>query len=206
MSLDLVHDIQAAYRKTIDAISRPGSLHSIREQADKVEIACGCLNSTIVLALMLMDTEVRFKVVSDREAELTKLLNQLTYAKAAEAAAAQFILVTGDAHTEGVEQALRDAYPGSLLDPHQSATVIFEAKELRAGAETKLQGESELILSGPGIERENLIRVKTDFNWIEPRAEKNKEYPLGIDIIFTDPQGNLLALPRTTQIKKQETE
>lgn len=100
MSLDLVHDIQAAYRKTIDAISRPGSLHSIREQADKVEIACGCFNSTVVLALMLMDTEVRFKVVSGREAELTKLLNQLTYAKAAEAAAAQFILVTGDAQAE----------------------------------------------------------------------------------------------------------
>jgi alpha-D-ribose 1-methylphosphonate 5-triphosphate synthase subunit PhnH len=205
MSLDLVHDIQAAYRKTIDAISQPGSLHSIREQADKVEIACGCFNSTVVLALMLMDTEVRFKVVSGREGELTKLLNQLTYAKAAETAVAQFILVTGDAQAEDVELALRDAYPGSLLDPHQSATVIFEVEELRAGAETNLQGEPELILSGPGIERENFIQVKTSFDWVEPRAEKNKEYPLGIDFIFTDPNGNMLALPRTTQIKKQET-
>ncbi|MGE4273487.1 MAG: phosphonate C-P lyase system protein PhnH [Desulfitobacterium sp.] len=204
MSLDFVHDIQAVYRETIDAMARPGSLHSIQEQAEKVEIACGCLKATVLLALMLLDTEVRFKVVSEQEAELTKILNQLTYAKATAAEAAQFILITVDAEAAEVEQALQAAYVGSLLNPHHSATVIFEVKGLSTEPTTDGAGEQGLILSGPGIQRESFICVRTPLNWIELRAQKNKEYPLGIDFIFVDPDHRMFALPRTTKIQKQE--
>lgn len=195
MSLHLVHDLQRAYRKTVDSMARPGLISNIKVQADKVDLETGCLKSTIVLVLMLFDNEVTFKVISEREAEITKLLNQLTYAKATETQAADFILVLRDAGPLGLEKALLAAYPGDLADPHKSATIIVEADAL--------SNERNLVLTGPGIDRESHVKVQTTGNWVDLRAEKNSEYPLGIDLVFTDAAHNLLCLPRTTQIAKQ---
>jgi len=198
MKLDMVHDIQAAYRKTLDSMSRPGLISNIRNQADKVNMEIGSLDSTLVLVLMLLDTEVKFKVYSEREAEINKLINQLTYAKATEAESANYILILKDSKPEDFEEAFRKAYPGDLLDPHKAATIIAEAESL--------SNDRMLTLTGPGIETEHYINVKTIDGWVDLRAEKNSEYPLGIDLIFTDPNDNILCLPRTTQIAKQVVE
>ena len=195
MKLDMVHDIQRAYRQTLDSMSRPGLISNFRNQADKIDMANSCFDSTLVLVLMLFDTEVKFKVCSEREAELDKLINQLTYAKATEVESADYILVLNDAKPEDLEQAFRMAYPGDLLDPHKAATIIIEADSV--------SNDRDLILTGPGIEKERYIDVKTTDRWVDLRAEKNSEYPLGIDIIFTDRDDNILCLPRTTQIVKQ---
>ncbi len=195
MPLDLVHDLQRAYRKTVDSMSQPGLISSIKAQGDQVDLEIDCFKSTIVLALMLFDNEVTFKVISEREAEITKLLNQLTYAKATEAQIADFILVLHDAGPLDLEKALIAAYPGDLMDPHKSATIIVEVDAL--------SNERYLALTGPGIDRESHVKVQTTGNWVDLRAEKNSEYPLGIDLIFTDSAHNLLCIPRTSQIKKQ---
>lgn len=198
MELDLVHNIQAAYRKTVDSMARPGLISNIRTQAAKVTLDIGCFSSTLVLALMLFDTETKFKVYSGQETEITKFLNQLTYVTTTEAEKADFILVSYNAAPEDLLEALAKAYPGDLLNPHQAATVIVEADYLG--------NEKDLILTGPGIERENYIRVQRTGNWVDVRTAKNSEYPLGIDLIFTDPQDNILCLPRTTQIVRQVVE
>jgi alpha-D-ribose 1-methylphosphonate 5-triphosphate synthase subunit PhnH len=195
MKLDLVHDLQAAYRKTLESMSRPGLIRNIRQQADKVNMEISCFNSTLLMVLMLFDTEVKFKVCSKREAEMAKLINQLTYAKATEVESADYILVLNDAEPQELEEALRMAYPGDLLNPHQAATIIVEAD--------RVNNERDLTLMGPGIETECSINVKTSGRWVEVRTEKNSEYPLGIDLIFTDRDANILCLPRTTQIRKQ---
>jgi len=199
MKLDLVHDLQAAYRKTLDSMSRPGLISNIRTQADKVNMEISCFDSTLVLVLMLFDTEVKFKVCSEREAEVAKLINQLTYAKAAEVEKADYILVLNDAKPEDLEKVFRMAYPGDLLDPHKAATIIIEADSV--------SNDRGLTLTGPGIKKERFINVKTTADrWVDLRVEKNSEYPLGIDLIFTDGDDNILCLPRTTQIEKQVVE
>lgn len=195
MVLDLVHDIQAVYRKTINSMSRPGLISNITDQADKVNMEISCFGSTLVLVRMLFDTEVTFKVCSEREAEVVKLINQLTYAKATEVESADYILILNDAKPEDFEEAFRGAYPGDLLDPHKAATLIIEADYVG--------NDHALTLTGPGIETECTIDVKTTDGWVDLRAEKNSEYPLGIDLIFTDWYDNILCLPRTTQITKQ---
>lgn len=195
MKLDLVHDLQAVYRKTLDSMSRPGLINNINDLANKLNIEINCFGSTLVLALMLFDTEVKFKVVSESEMEIAKLINQLTYAKATEVESADYILVLKDAKAEDFEMALRMAYPGNLLDPHKAATVIIEADYVG--------NERVLTLSGPGIEKECHIDVNANEGWVDLRTEKNSEYPLGIDLIFTDWYDNILCLPRTTQIAKQ---
>ncbi|MDQ7092532.1 phosphonate C-P lyase system protein PhnH [Desulfosporosinus sp. PR] len=195
MELDLVHDIQAVYRQTLDAMSRPGLIKNIRSQALKAEMAAGCYGSTLVLALMLFDTEVTFKVCSQAEAEITKLISQLTYARAAELASADYILVLQDAAAEDLETAFNKSYPGDLLNPHKGATILIEAEAVSNGR--------NLRLTGPGIQEEQYIDVKASPCWIDLRAEKNREYPLGVDVMFTDGESNILCLPRTTQIRKQ---
>jgi len=197
MKLDLVHDIQVAYRKTLDSMSRPGLISNIRDQANKVAREISNFNSdaTLVLVLMLFDTEVKFKVCSRRKAEIAELINQLTYAKPTERQNADFILVLDDADPEEFKQVFKDAYPGDLRDPHKAATIIIEADAV--------SNERGLTLTGPGIEKESHILVKTIHSWVNLRAEKNPEYPLGIDLIFTDTEANILCLPRTTQVSQE---
>lgn len=195
MKLDLVHDIQAAYRKIVDAMSRPGQIHSIKAQADKLDLEGGCFNSTLVLALMLLDTEQTFDVIAAQPTAITKLITQLTYAKAAATERADLIFVLNDAKPEDLEKAFRAAYPGNLMNPHKSAMIIIEADVV--------SNDRNLILTGPGIEHESYVTVNTIDRWVELRAQKNSEYPLGIDLIFTDVNANILCLPRTTQIGQQ---
>jgi len=195
MELDLVHDLQRAYRKTLDSMSRPGVIHNLWAQADKVEMETGCFNATLVLVLMLFNTEVKFSVCSKYETEMAKLINQLTYAKVTKVENADYILVLKDAQPEELEKTLKTAYPGDLRDPHKAATVIIEADAL--------SNDRDLLLSGPGIERESHVKVTTPDGWIDLRADKNSEYPLGIDLIFTDSNDNILCLPRTTRISKR---
>ncbi|KLU60269.1 alpha-D-ribose 1-methylphosphonate 5-triphosphate synthase subunit PhnH [Peptococcaceae bacterium CEB3] len=196
MNLDLVHDLQAVYRKTLASMSCPGLISNIREQAGKLDWETGCFSSTVLLILMLLDTEKRFKVYSEQEEATTWLINQLTYAQATETEQADFVLVLNTARVGDLEEALRRANPGNLLNPHKGATVFVEADAL--------SGENELILCGPGIAGASYISVRTKGSWIEARAAKNFEYPLGVDLIFTDSGDNVLCLPRTTQIARQE--
>ncbi|TGE38745.1 phosphonate C-P lyase system protein PhnH [Desulfosporosinus fructosivorans] len=196
MKLDLVHDLQRVYRKTLDSMSRPGVIHNFLNQADKLDMEeIGCFDATFLLVLMLLNTEVKFSVCSKHEAEMAKLVNQLTYAKRTEVQNAEYILVLQDAQPEELERALRLAYLGDLKDPHKAATIIIEADAL--------SNERDLILTGPGIETESYVKVTTADCWVDLRADKNSEYPLGIDLIFTDPNNNILCLPRTVQILKQ---
>lgn len=164
MKLDLVHDIQAAYRKTLDSMSRPGLINNIREQASTIDMDIWCFNSTLVLTLMLLDTEVKFKICSEHEAEMAKLINQLTYAKATELESADYILVLHDCKPADLEKALHMAYPGDLLDPHKAATLIIETD--------LLSNDRNLTLTGPGIYKENYIDVKLSNQWVEIREEK----------------------------------
>ncbi|RFU68995.1 phosphonate C-P lyase system protein PhnH [Peribacillus saganii] len=195
MKLDVVHDVQSSYRKLIESMSRPGLVSNIGEQAARVDIETGFYPSTTILMFMLLDTEVTFHVMSKRANEITKLINQLTYAKAAEADNADYLFVLGDADPRQLEKVLRIAKVGDLKNPHESATVIIETSSVTNG--------NEFVLTGPGIAMETTARVNMTGEWLEILAEKNVEYPLGIDLILTDENHELLCLPRTSQILKR---
>ncbi|WP_042161373.1 phosphonate C-P lyase system protein PhnH [Paenibacillus gorillae] len=196
MSLDMVHDIQIAYRQLVDAMSRPGYLADITEEAGKLNPEPSMLPATQILARMLLDTEVSFGVVSEREAEAVHLLNQLTYANETTLEAADFIFVLSDATPEQLLQVLKSAKIGELQDPHRSATIIIETPSLTGG--------SKLQLSGPGIRTVAEAEIQLNEAWIDIRGERNAEFPLGLDLIFTDSANRLLALPRTAQVAKEE--
>lgn len=196
MSLEIVHDIQTAYRSVLDSLSRPGVVSDLAEQVSHLDIEGGCYSTTLLLALMLLDTEVTFAVVADNEQQeqVTRLINQLTYAKSVEIDQAHYVFVLSGARAQQVEAALEMAKTGELNNPHESATIIVEADVV--------SNESGLSLKGPGIQTESVARVERSGDWKRVREQKNAEFPLGIDLIFVDAQHRLLGLPRTTQVEQ----
>jgi len=194
MSLDIVHNIQTAYRSVLESLSRPGVVSSLEQQAKQLDIESGCYPGTLLLALMLLDTEVTFAVVAgeERQEQVIRLINQLTYAKAVAVEQAQYVFMLSDATAQQLEEAMEETRIGELINPHESATVIVEAEAVSE--------ESGLLLRGPGIETENVARVERSGDWVRVREQKNAEFPLGIDLIFVDAQHRLLGLPRTTQV------
>lgn len=198
MKLDMVHDLQSVYRKIVDSTSRPGLISDLGREAALLggENETGCPNSLLLLALTLLDPEVSFKVISANADRIEKELNQLTFAKTAEADQADFLFILNDAEPGSLEEAIQRANPGTFLNPHKSAVIIAEIGHIG--------DDDHLVLTGPGIQTSTAISVDMDGEWIKEREEKNREYPVGVDLIFVDKNNQLLSLPRTTQLSENK--
>lgn len=85
---------------------------------------------------------------------------------------------------------------GSLSSPELSATLVLVVDSLTQGAVYQL--------TGPGIETQQSMQVQgLDRQWLVQRDEWNAAFPMGIDILLTDAEQNLVALPRTINIKAE---
>ncbi|MFJ5624221.1 phosphonate C-P lyase system protein PhnH [Peribacillus loiseleuriae] len=194
MKLDVVHDLQAVYRKLVDATSRPGTVMELQKEVEGLDVQTNCLATTLLFALTVLDPEVTFKVITQHEAAVSGMINQLTYSKSVDVSDADFIFILEDALHEEMEEALSQAKVGNLSNPHESAMIILEVSDVTKGKPMKL--------SGPGIQGETNLNMQNASNWMAMRNEKNVEFPLGIDMYFVDQQNQLLAIPRTTQINE----
>jgi alpha-D-ribose 1-methylphosphonate 5-triphosphate synthase subunit PhnH len=191
---DAVHDIQEAYREVLECMARPGRIGSIQYQAQKINIDSNCRSSTLVLALMLLDTEVSFKIFPEqRQNVVSRLFNQLTYSRELCSEKADLIFILEDADSKDFISAVKYAKTGDIVNPHTSATIIIEA--------ISLTEKGGIILSGPGIPKECRVGIESADNWFTIREEKNKEYPMGIDIIFVGPSYEIMCIPRTTVLR-----
>lgn len=195
MKLDMVHDTQKAYRKLLMCMANPGTIESVEEESSNININIKFFKSTLVLMFMLLDSEVSFKIVAENEAEISKLVQQLTYSRPKNIDEADFIFVLKDADKTMLEESLSYAKAGDLINPHKAASVIIET--------SRISDEKKFSLKGPGIKDENYIDVQLDEVWVEKLYEKNIEFPLGIDMIFTDEDSNITCLPRTTKVLRK---
>lgn len=192
--IDQVHDLQQAYRRVLRATTFPGRLEDLREEAARLDIACPCHPATLILAMLLLDAEVAFAVTGEAAAELGRLFSQLTLARPAPTGEASFVFVAGPA--SDANDAFRAASCGSLADPHLGATIVMEVE--------RLSPEGPLALGGPGIEGERRLGVERDPAWITLREERNREFPLGLDVCLVDRESRVASLPRTTCVRIEE--
>jgi len=195
VQIDRIHDIQKAYRKVVDSLAKPGKINSLLTESQKIDIDLGCYNSTVVLMLMLLDTETTFRIISF-DKEITKKINQLTYSKHSSDSEADFIFITNEADTGESLQVVYNAKTGTLTDPHKSATIIIETDDFTRGKTYKLKG--------PGIQECREIRMDVNEKILEARNDKNSEYPTGLDLILVDKGSNIICLPRTTLILSEK--
>lgn len=191
MNLDYVHDVQSAFRKILFAMSRPGEIVPLREEAKCIEGVATVDPTLALVAIVLLDSETSFGVVSDAAQSIATVISRLTYARQQSCDAADFVFALGG--PADYAAAIRSVKIGTLVDPHLGATVL-----LRIRAITE---EGSLALRGPGIDGERRIGFSdSPLEWLGARQLKCADYPVGVDLMIFDGVGNFCALPRTTRI------
>jgi alpha-D-ribose 1-methylphosphonate 5-triphosphate synthase subunit PhnH len=197
MRLDPVHDIQRAFRAIMKSWANPGEIVDLGDIAAAIDIDIPVNKTAILAAMVLLDAEVGFSVHSKDPAPDSAAIARLTYGKRKETERADFVFVLG---RDDVADAISRARIGTLVDPHLGATIVIETGGI--GPADRYGGTS-LVLSGPGIRDTRGVSVDLPPSWIAARAARNREFPLGVDLVFVDGAGLLVSLPRTTVVRER---
>lgn len=179
---------QRAFRALLDGMARPGTMQSLGKLDERGNAA-----APIALFEALVDHEVSF-AVAPANAETEEALLRLTGSHLAGVAQADYVLASRDA----IGIALAEAQAGEPEYPDRGATVVALVDSISAGPGPG----DELVLEGPGILGSRSV-------WVSgfPRhavalfLERNREVPLGIDLVLIAPDGTFTCLPRYTRIQ-----
>lgn len=184
----VAHSTQQAFRKVLEALSFPGEINLLDECPNDM---APLISQTALVCMTLLDSEVSFYVNNDN---ISKTIHAYTGSHSIGVSNADFIIIPLPTSTDEILVKLNQAKIGDLVSPHKSATVILEVESLTTGFNYEL--------NGPGIKGTVQLNCSVSPEVIKKRKAINAEYPLGIDIILIDPQGNVVGLPRTTQIRE----
>jgi len=173
-------------------------LRDIKNESSRIDPELGLDKGLAALALTLVDGEVAFSwIATDSEPASRKdseTVAKLCSSEAVDATAADFVFAASGIGS--VVEAFLKAKEGDLVDPDRGATVIALADALMAGG--------PLVARGPGIK--DAARFTVEFgdgrseDWMDARAGRNVEFPLGVDLILVDRSGRLMAFPRSVKL------
>lgn len=186
--MELTHFTQQTFRTLMTCMSRPGQQETLQKHTD----INGLYAETLSVAMTLLDGEIRFATVG-QHATLQQELSAWTGAQLTTLEQADFIIIPQTATLTEVIPALQQANIGDLVDPQHGATIIMEVPTA---------AQKVWSLKGPGIKEETLLKLALPIEVALTRAQRNKEFPLGIDMIFVDDSGQVVALPRTTIVEE----
>ena len=187
---DEIFDAQAHYRLLLDSMARPGKINVMPQL--ELTTPRGIHAAGALVGFALLNSEVSFYVdgLAAEDVSLYLLVN--SSARPAEAEEADYVYLDGTAAAE----ILYRLKTGTLPYPESSATVIVAVEEL--GGETGLV----LTLSGPGVDGERRLAVAgMGTALLEALVTINAEFPLGIDLVLTDPTGRIACIPRSSRVR-----
>jgi alpha-D-ribose 1-methylphosphonate 5-triphosphate synthase subunit PhnH len=188
-AFDKVFDTQRIYRLMLDAMARPGKILAL----PRLDIypPSGLSGYASGLAFTLLDGETSFAVLPGNS-PWQDYLAVNTGARPVSPADAEFVLLAGGEYAPQIAGVSR----GSLLAPERGATLFVMVDALSANG-----GGVRLTLTGPGIEKRREVAVDgLNLANLDNILTLNQEYPLGVDTFFTDRQGCLMALPRSSAV------
>lgn len=181
---DFVHDGQKVFRALLHAMANPGFVQSIAAQAGTFKEAYAPLTA---LGCTLLDNEERMYV--EKNPRLAAELHDLTLCREGELEQADYIFLSSQMNYGSMEEIMKNAKKGTYKDPQDSATILILCDEIK--------GNAEMTLKGPGIKGTKLMKVPQYVKTILAiRQSLQTEYPLGIDLVFVSPDGELMAIPR----------
>lgn len=186
---DKIFDTQQIYRLTLDAMARPGKVYAL--PAVRLNPPAGLNKAAAAVALTLLDSETAFCVLPSDEA-INDYLIRNTGAVSCQINDAEFIVTNG----KTAVSKLSEACCGTLFSPEKGATLITMVDSLVAAHSIKLR------LSGPGIKDGSILNISGMAGEnMQTIFELNREYPLGVDVIYADKAGNVACVPRSSALQ-----
>jgi len=187
MGCDRTIEEHLVFRALLQAMARPGTVHSMTESVD-------CRDDALeLLARALLDSEASIGVLvgADGEDDLARRMADASGCRFSDPGQADFALVAGGS-SEGRIGLLRAGDPDF---PDESATLVYLVDEVD-------EDGGAIAWEGPGIFGYRLPRVTgiADDEWIALR-KANAAYPVGFDALFVDRAGRVLALPRSVRMR-----
>lgn len=189
---DFVHGGQHVFRELLQALANPGQIRDISAEADAFE---GESRAMLALGCTLLDNEEKMYIEKNRQ--LAEELHSLTLSRESALEEADFVFLSSEMNMGSLEQVMRRVKHGTYADPHTSATIILYTPDI--------DGEKVMTLTGPGIDGERSIQTTAYVREVVGLLnDLGIEYPLGIDLVFCDAQGRLLAVPRLVKVNERE--
>lgn len=183
-----VFDAQIHFRTILDCMSRPGKVNHIGEI--KIQTPAEWHPASALVAFALLNRDVTFYANNNSQI-IAEYLTVNTSANPTAVNKADFVFINGLDNGE----VLLNTNIGVLEYPEKSATVIIDVENIY---DVPKDQTHEIILQGPGVETEKRVYVRNiSSSILEALKEQNSEYPLGVDVILTDREGNIMCIPRS---------
>ena len=168
------------FRVILQGMSHPGKVYPLPNLS-------GAESAVIEILGCLMDNEVSFAVIGERDMET--VIVRHTDSRPVFFEDADYIIVRNGT-TRGK---LAGFKRGSLEYPDTGATILYLVEALSEA--------TGVVLSGPGVNGTVSLRIMgLDPSELQLLREVNREFPLGVDAIFLDQSGNIACIPRSTRI------
>lgn len=186
---DTVFDAQQHFRLLLDSMARPGKINTF--PAMEIMPPVGLNQVSALTGFALLNADTTYYIAGYNSADIAQYLLVNTASQQAGIDTAEYIFLPENHDGRGLEK----ARVGTPVYPEDNATLIAAAEQI---SEQAIEGGLSITLKGPGVNGEAQVFI----NGINPALfdylkEQNVEYPLGIDLIITDRQNNLLCIPRS---------
>lgn len=207
---ELAFRLQRGFRALLDAMARPGELAELGALAPDAAAEAarmGLMPQTVTLLDVLLDGQTSFCIAGDASGRATRELSLRTHAHARMAAEAAFCIVPRTTTGAEASFAVTSLSGGTLISPHLGATVIAECGALigadkdghRTGSASGVAPRDAWQLEGPGID--GTSRIECDrADVVDALAEREDEFPCGVDLVLVDGAGHLACVPRSSRV------
>jgi alpha-D-ribose 1-methylphosphonate 5-triphosphate synthase subunit PhnH len=166
------------FRKSLEALSRPGTLHTISPLFG---------SGLLAMASVFLYAEVTHHYQGELDFEMVRAL---CGSRSVGAETADYLFFD-----KPKVDFLQKAKVGCPESPELSATLIFSCT--RSNQEDRHQ----VALSGPGVNGIIESSLPVSLAFLAILKEKNEDFPMGIDLFFIVDDTTILGLPRTTHIE-----
>lgn len=194
---DEVFDAQEHYRLLLDAMARPGTINVLPRMSLTTPPAI--TNAAALVGFALLNADVSFYADGEAADVVTRYLVVNTAATPESPGKADFVFAPGTVSAE----LLTYLKKGTLPYPDEGATLVASVGALASEAEG-LGGKPYLALTleGPGVAGKRTFFVSgLGSELIAGLQECNQEFPLGIDLILTDPAHRIACIPRSSRVE-----
>ena len=193
INYDHLFQSQKQYRTLLDCMAKPGVIAVL--DAD-ITTPTAINKASVLIGFALLNSDVTFYNDYNQKEEINSYFLLNTSSAPAEVSNADFIFISGKQENTN---AIDNAKSGLPEYPEQGAFVVIDVDTI---ADTLLDSGVVITLEGPGVKDTIEIYVAgISIAILEAVAEKNIEYPLGVDTIFADKQGAIFCIPRSNKFK-----